>query len=357
MMKNDELRMKNLSPEDELLFALTRQSLLDTHRKTILDICSKEKIKWGEVCSISELHDVSPLIYSNLRRCLGTEAAVPEAVMNHLEICFAHNVAMSEKIARITTEIISFFRERHIDIMLLKGIAMEALVYEHPWYTIAGDVDIVLRPRREDISDKEHKEIVAFVEQFPVLECDYFQHHDVTMTGALPINFERIWRDATRIEFRAQEVFVMSPEDMLLSACINGCRKRFFRLKSLFDIAEILNRYKNIKWDELTDKAREYGCRSMVYSALLVTKLTLGCDLPEQGLERLKIGPTRQAIIKYLGQRMSLTSLSSFNSGARILSKKVGPSLLLPYANYRWKYIMRIIWLAYMGRQKLDQRK
>ena len=175
------------------------------------------------------------------------------------------------------------------------------------------------------------------------------------MNGVLPVNFQRIWAEASRISFRGRDVFVMSPEDMLISTCINSCRKRYFRLKALADIAEIINKYDDLDWEELTNKAREYDCHNIVYTALLVTKMTVGCELPEGVLDKLAVSPIRMAIIRYLSQRMSWSSLSSLYSGRKLLGRKLSLPLILPYATYRWYQVQRKIRLVYKIRSPIIQ--
>jgi len=90
------------------------------------------------------------------------------------------------------------------------------------------------------------------------IECDLPGHHDVDMNGVLPVRFDRIWEAARAVDFHGQEAFVMAPEDLLLSLCINSCRKRYFRLKHLFDIAETVHRL-DLDWNR--KRSAEYFAR------------------------------------------------------------------------------------------------
>jgi hypothetical protein len=77
---------------------------------------------------------------------------------------------------------------------------------------------------------------------------------------------------------------------------------------------------------------------------LLVTKVTVGVELPEGVLENLAVSPSRSAIIrslvKYASQHMSLVSLYPL-SGLRILDRLVDVSLILPYATLRGYQLRR----------------
>jgi hypothetical protein len=332
--------MLKTSPEDKLLFACARQNFLPVHQKTVLDICRNAEIKWDVVYAIANVHGIAPLVHSNLSQCATTDLGIPQDIADRFKRLAFGNVFRKEKTAAQLTKMLSFFNQKSIDVMLIKGAALDILVYDHPWYTISGDVDFIARPKRAEVADEDKAKIHALRQGFPS-ECDYFEHHDVTMGGVLPIDFQRIWDEATRIKFRERDVFVMSPEDMLISICINSCRKRYFRLKALCDIAETINKYADLKWEELTSKARAYDCHTIVYAALLVTHMTVGCKLPQDVLDGLAPSPTRAAIIRYLSQRMSWSSLSSLYSGKKVLGRRASLSVLLPYATYRWYQVGR----------------
>jgi len=95
----------------------------------------------------------------------------------------------------------------------------------------------------------------------------------VSRNETLPVDFKSIWSKTKETTFQGQKVLVLSPEDMLLAACINSSRKRFFRLKSLCDIAEIINYFKELDWEVFIHNAKKYHCRYIVYTSLLVTSM------------------------------------------------------------------------------------
>jgi hypothetical protein len=234
-------------------------------------------------------------------------------------------------------EILAFFNRKSIDVMLIKGAALDILVYEHSASPISGDIDIILRLRREEVSSKERREIWQFLRTIPWLESDFYYHHDVNMNNILPVDFNNIWHNATKIKFNGRDAFLMSPEDTLISVCISSCRKKFFRLKAMCDIAELINKFSDIKWHEIIRDATTYRCNHIVYTAILVTEMMLGCQVPDNMLNNLITRPVKAKFIRYLAQHRSFSSLSSLFSGKKIFGQKVGRSLILPYATYSWQ--------------------
>ncbi|HEX5718396.1 MAG TPA: hypothetical protein VF179_19695, partial [Thermoanaerobaculia bacterium] len=100
-------------------------------------------------------------------------------------------------------------------------------------------------------------------------------------------------------------------------------------LKHLFDIAETVRRL-DVDWDRLAACAREDRCEGIVYTALHVAKETLGCEIPDGGLELLGVPWLRALLIRRLVARfLRRGSLAS------------PPSPLLPYASYRWGQALR----------------
>jgi hypothetical protein len=220
--------------------------------------------------------------------------------------------------------------------MLLKGAALDLLVYAEPWVASSRDTDLLVRPLPGFRPGSEERELRAALYRAGI-ECDLEAHHDVDMNGVLPIPFARIWEDAQPVDFRGQEAWVMSPEDLLISLCINSCRKRFRRLKGLFDIAETIAAG-NLDWERLTRKALDYRCEGIVFAALLTTELAVGCDLPDGYLDALAgLIPVRAALLRGLVSRsLRAGSFSGPETGG----------LLLSYTSYRWGQAWRSLWVA-----------
>lgn len=180
-----------MRPEDKLLFACSRQNFLSTHRETVLDIGNKEKICWDVVYSAAMLHGVASLIYANLLKCIANaNLRMPQDIIDKFKLCVATNIVRKDRRAEKIVEVLSFFKRKSIDVMLIKGAALDILVYDQPWYMISSDVDLIVRRRREDMAKEDKKEIASLLHNLSI-ECEYFRHHDVDMDRVLPINFQK----------------------------------------------------------------------------------------------------------------------------------------------------------------------
>lgn len=328
--------------EDRILFTCTRQDFTPAHQDLVLALASSAEVCWEEVLRMAERHGVAPLVDVNLRRC-GAGLSVSPQVSARFEDARLANLVYKELMAKRVAAALAWFNARSIDVMLLKGTALDLLIYDQPWFTRPADIDLVLRCRRNTAAFEQMRGTTVALLRLKI-EVNFFEHHDITMNGALPVDFERIWRDAREVEVRGQRAFVMSAEDLLLSMCINACRKRFFRLKSLLDLAECILRLRDLDWEAFSQRAREFQCHNIVLTALLAADAALGCGLPAGVLDGLDVHPARirfvRALVRHLLQRFSLASLSPF-SGALWHGKRIGLSLLLPYASYSWSQAWR----------------
>jgi hypothetical protein len=325
-----------MQAKDQVLCACTRQDFSPVHQQHVLDLCRRTPINWAHVYGTARQHGIAPLIYTNLTQPALSEIELPPMVKAEWERACFHNMMSKSLLAKNLQRTLAYFRQQGIELLLLKGAAMDILVYEQPWYTV-HDVDLVIRSRREGLTPAQQQAIGDFFSKLPGFEYDFFEHHDVTMNGLLPVDFQRLWQQATPVEVGGEPVWVMRPEDLLLAACINACRKRFLRLKSLLDIAEIIRHYPDLAWAQVVADAQRYECSRIVYTALLATQQTVGCAVSGEVFAALAPNPVQQmaihALVRLLLSSTSFASTYPF-AGPSFLGKNTTWSLLLPYAIY-----------------------
>jgi hypothetical protein len=314
-----------MTAEDRILFAVSRQDFLDTHREAVESL-ARGPIGWEDLAATAEHHGVAPIAGHNLRKC---RTRMPSEVAGRLERAFFENVLIKAREAERLAEGIAKLREAGYQSMLLKGAALDLQVYREPWVTTSRDADLLLRTEPGRQSSEDGREVRRSLYRSGI-ECDLDRHHDLDMNGVLQIRYERIWASARPVSFHGTEVFVMASEDLLLSLCVAACRKRYFRLKTLFDIAESATRLAGLDWDRFAARAREDRCERIAYAALLATSRTLGAAAPAGALDRLGVSRARAAVIRKLVERGALDE----------------PSLLLPYASYRWNQALRSVRVA-----------
>ncbi|HSK76834.1 MAG TPA: nucleotidyltransferase family protein [Thermoanaerobaculia bacterium] len=317
-----------MTSEDRILFLCARQDFLPGHRDAVQALCRGRDIRWELLAKTAARHGVLPIVGANLRQCDAAVLRLPPGFAERLEIAVFESAAVRERDADRLATALARLREVELHAMLLKGTALTLLVYREPWVVTSHDIDLVLRPGPTWEKGKGEEKAVRKSLYTNGIECDLKEHHDVTMNGVLPIDFPRIWRDARPARFRGEDIWLPSPEDLLLSLCINACRKRYFRLKGLFDLAETVARLRGPDWGRVAALAREGRCEGMAHAALVATRETVGCDLPAGALDGLGVSPVKARLLERLIAAFVRRGSVVDRTGERL-------AMLLTYASFR----------------------
>ncbi len=320
-----------MTPEDRLLCLCARQEFLPVHQEAVERLAREEPPRWdrrwNRIIATAERHGVLPIVGVNLRRC---ELSLPERVVERLETALFENAALKERDADRLAAGIARLREVELDAMILKGMALSLSVYQEPWVVTSQDIDLSLRPWPGWRKDKGDERKVRRALYTHGVECDLDGHHDVTLNGMLPVDFRRIWREARPVRFRGVDAWVMSPEDQMIALAVNGCRKHYFRLKALFDVAETLRRGEALDGPRLGALAREGHCEGIVYAALVAAREALGAEVPAGTLGALGVSAPRAALLRGL-----IAAFLRFGSFVDPAPQTRALSLALTYASLR----------------------
>jgi hypothetical protein len=338
-------------PENEILFVCTRKDFGVKHQEQVINLCNEVAIDWKILYLTALHHRVAPLIYYNLSKCGDLTTKIDQETIKNFKFHIINNhLCKSEQEKKISETLLHFHKE-NVKIMLVKGAALNFTIYkDFPWHVI-GDIDLILNIKREDITDQKYQAYGDFfwrsIKSELTIEWELFDHHDISLGKGLPINFDQIFGRAIETKFKEQKVLIMCPEDMLLTACIGAYRKRFFRLKSLLDITNIINDHQKLNWDQLVFNAKEYDCSEMVYASLLATTSILKCEIPHNVLNALKINPFRRVlidkIIDYCPKNLPLLALLS-DQCLNIGKSKINVSRILGVITFRhFPYISKKI--------------
>lgn len=350
----------SVKPEDHLLFLCARQHFTAEHAGEVAALGRRAEIDWAAVYQTAAQHGVAPLIFQNLQATNKQQGLeVPGEIMARFKADLMANMLAKKRLAHNASRAISFFAAQSLEVMLVKGVALDALVYRQPWFTVLNDIDLVINLKPEMVSPATYRHFMQQLHATAV-EFDYFEHHDVTMNRVLPVDFEQIWADAAPLLFHGQQVWVMGWEDLLISLCINSCRKRYFRLKSLCDIAELLSAADALDWQRLADRARQYDCSAIVYAALWITQATVGCPLPPEALPGLGVQPARARLIQAVSRRTSLADIDVGRGEAAVLGRAINGSLILPYVTLRgyqsWRKIRFALFNTFAGARRFKKK-
>lgn len=317
-------------PEERVLFACLRQDL-DAGSRARLLACAAAVSSWDAVLRTAVQHQVAPLVLHALGQA-GALPGLPETVRAALHHEMLGNVAAKATIRRALTDALAWFAAEAVDAMPVKGTSLDFRLRD-PALTTSGDIDLLLRQDWGEVDARVHQRVATLKAGKPVIDVDLARHPDLVMNGVLAVDFGAIWARARRTAVDGVPMFVMSAEHELLCACIQSARKRFFRLKSLFELAELLRGEPGLDWDLVARNARAWRCAGITFTALVASAAAAGAPIPEDLDRRLGLSWPRARLLAALVRRMSFAHLSSLHGGLALRGKRVGRGLLLVYAS------------------------
>ncbi len=287
----------------DILYALTRQRLTPSCQERVTELGRRGPADWEAVAAIAAAEGVAPIVGVNLAACEAAAATVPAAVTERFQRALFENVALKFERHRQLIDGLAHFDVRGYDVLLLKSAALEASgVYERPWVTCARDVDLVLR-RRNGAPAAPDEWAVRSVCRDNGIECEINGHHDVSLYGLVAVSFDSFWKASRRVTLEdapASPAYVMCPEDLLFTLCLNACRKKYFRLKALFDIAETAAHYPNLDWKSFDARVRASQSHGMVFTTLCAADETLGLPAPARECYMQLVGRGRARLLRSL---------------------------------------------------------
>lgn len=320
-----------MRPEDLLLIHCARQRFGAADVERVRALAEVARPDYGRLYDVARDHRLAPLVFKNL----GYAVDLPADVVARADADKVSNAVLKAERRRKLGDLLDLLERGGVPTLLIKGEALDHTVYEKPWYTASADIDLVLMARKEDADPRTVARLGEVLPTVPFIETNWRDHHDVTMNRILPIDFDAVARDAASVTIEGRDVRVPCREDALLFAAINSCRKKFFRLKSLCDIAEIVRADEALEWDRFLQRARAARCPGIAYTALWVTRSLTGCDVPDRVFRALDPGPVRAAVVRYLSKRLSFSSLDRMRDGLSNRPRRYkGSAILLPYASF-----------------------
>jgi hypothetical protein len=132
MATNHLPSLKNLRPEEELLFACTRQDLLSCHAARLAQITKQHRIRWDVVYATALNHGVAPLVYANLLQCPAIAEQMPADSCTKFARCTRTNTLLKSLFRERMRSVLEFFARRSVKVMLIKGATLDVAVYRQP---------------------------------------------------------------------------------------------------------------------------------------------------------------------------------------------------------------------------------
>ena len=138
--------MKPDAPHIRLLILLCRNQQTPAQVREIAQIIPAVE-QWGTFARLAGEHGISALVWHNLERMHMT-GSLPGQEQKMLRQSFLASLTRNTYLTDRLTEAVRILAEQGIDVVLLKGMALELSLYGNGGVRQMNDVDLLIRPER-----------------------------------------------------------------------------------------------------------------------------------------------------------------------------------------------------------------
>ncbi|MDL1877778.1 nucleotidyltransferase family protein, partial [Cytophagia bacterium CHB2] len=285
----------------------------------ILAELSLPAVEWQEILRQSRRHSVAPLLYHRLKQA-DAGSVLPVEVWGKLQSLYLRSAAINGSLYRDLAEALTCLQASGIAVIILKGGYLARHVYDNIALRPMGDFDLLVKEadllRANDLLVELGYRVSRNADT-EALIAKYYHLPPLIKAGKIPasielhwklerpsarfeIDTEELWRRAQPAAFGEARASALCPEDLLLHLCIHASYHHQFRfgLRSLCDIAEIIRHYHSrLDWEQLRERAEEWGVTKCVYLTLRLTNKLLEANVPHDVLQHLRPKELRHSFV------------------------------------------------------------
>ncbi len=267
---------------------------------------------WEDIVAVAARLRVVPLIFYTISPFI-SELTVPGELFRKMRNIYYGSAGRNMRLHRQLLDIISRFNREGISVLTLKGAHLAEFVYDNPALRPMSDLDILARRDDLDRIDLILKDL-GYSQSQPSAEiagCVPRQHlAPYTKKNAAPIEVHfrltclsfsgrfdpaGFWQRAREQKNEDVKILALGPEDLLLHLCAHAGMQHVFDngLLPYVDILRVVEHYeKELDWEALFERSREWGVERCVFLMLALTEDMLGLALP--GAVRREMGADAQ---------------------------------------------------------------
>lgn len=290
-----------LSVEHQLLLALSHTKLSEAHRSRALKLLQNHSINWEYFISAASKHGVLIMVYTQLQQ-IAPHALPSELSKSIKKITFqtsVHNLVCTNEMVQV----ISLLKENNIRVLTYKGPTLAQMMYGNIAMRYFADIDLLVSS--EDLAkakaliiergyypyvDPEHSEFQTIdadrsYQGFDLIRNDGqvaldLQERSGLRFSSFSLNFNELWTRRQDVAFGDKEVSCPSMEDYLWMLCAHGTQHRWYQLKWICDIAQLIETVPDLDWHLLLERAGTLRTSRMVYIGILAAHFYLDAPIP-----------------------------------------------------------------------------
>ena len=286
--------LTDIGPGTRMLLELWRGLNEPDHRAEV-------EGNWKSFLAACDYHQVGPIVFHRFQG----RVAVPSQILEHLHARFYHVSAYNHRLAMHLVQLVAEFEQERIPCLALKGPVVAMAAYGDLSLRQYEDIDIIVRP--EDVATAVEM-MIALGFQLGRGQAERYKHlkldHEVTLTApdnsySVDLHWQlappyarlfgpdvrEMWLRAEQLQLPHGIVRVLNREDLFLALCQHGTRHRWWQLKWLFDVAELLHRPGTMDWARIEDILKMHPmARPPASLATLLARELLGIQVaPDVG--------------------------------------------------------------------------
>ena len=253
---------------------------------------------WEVMVQQSIRHGVACLLYHRLSR-MNLGVSLPSTALQSLREAYLHNAERNVGLYHELSSVLTALHNEGIPVIVLKGAYLAEGVYGDIALRPMVDVDLLVRreglsrvkgifielgygmPDNSNAESSSHVDLRPFTKPSPI---PFEVHWSLPTPHPFRIDIDGLWERAHPATIAGVEVLGLSPEDLLLTLTLHACNHHKFGLGliSLCDISEVVRHYNGqIDYEQLHQRAREWGISNCLHLTLLLSKELLQSDVPD----------------------------------------------------------------------------
>lgn len=343
-------------PEKQLLVSSARTHIALEVAKRIREIVA-EPLDWDFVLSEATENSVAPLLEMNLRALVPDVA--PAAAMERLKITCRANTVRCLFLAAELHKILELFRAAGIVAIPYKGPVLAEQAYGNLSLRDFDDLDIIL-PQTD--LQKAHEVMLGlgYQARFPwiltknsktALVPGEYNYRDEKRRAVVELHTELTLRhfpvtpDVDRFAQRLVNVVVagqgaptFAPEDLLPVLCVHGSKDFWERISWIADVAELVQRQRDLDWDRALRTAESLRVERMLYLGLALANDLLQAPMPEEIRKRVRGDGEALSVAREVEERTLSRNLSGVSAGRRMRFRRRMVRGMLT----GWRYSLRL---------------
>jgi len=321
---------KLLKNEDKLIYLFSRLEISESGLKEIKDALSKP-LDFKRLKDTAAKQQVYQFLYYNLNK-LGLNALIPAKILDEAKSAYYANLARNLALEREVSLISEKAEAKGVSFIPFRGISMIYGVYNNPGLRQMADIDILIKPEDSsgiknillemgyrEYDSKGHSmddgSITSFSKKISGNLTIFIEPHTmIASPRPYKIELPHLWKRSVQVNIDNKKILILSKEDMILSISLHLRRHtRRLILKSIIDVAEILNAGKNtLDWNYIIKYAGDNSMASSLYLSLYLAKELLGATAPSDTMNRVKPNRIKDFLIRMAVNRHNFFYLQTW---------------------------------------------